>query len=939
MSTRPTNSCCGNEAGLVQKFIGTAYDVVKGVYDNLDEVNFIYDFLHKYGVLITIDSIDELKALPTDAKYTRVYSYSASMGYTYTDYLYVDGDTSGVKPNDPTATGSWIVVGTSSSGGSGTGGTGYIPWVYHQGSAVGGETSITVPTDTVGVPFIVVNGYMQYVGLGFTYDVATLTVTFSQPLEIGDEVVLLLTGTPAVPDNPNVSDWVIVNWLYNNGAAVGGESVINIPYTFESIPAVFKNGLRYYQGLATQSYAIDAANQRIILTEPLATNDRLIVQIGGEAEVFEISDRTLQEVARSSNVKDSETIMSSDTTQVLNGKKVVYDVVAQKAYGLPTLPTNVYISSVADGKLTYNPGGVVVDLLPLPESSQYIITAIAGIYAADNGASLIGTGDGSTVQEKLDLVKVVVNVRDKQFAGGAKGDWNETTQTGTDDTAAFQAAINYLASLPTERNAGTRVLSVPGGMYMTKGLTVPASFVFGFNMIGESRDSTIVYCNPTAPTTTPGLLSESEFVFIDNITLVGSAKSTLIDTGNYVTDLIKIALPDGRADCDLVCGEGTRLLNAANLITLYGRGLVFKGFAGFATNFLNIYCSPTQSWVPGSAINDFNTGMRHYHVDGCRFDQLSSLVTVTGTGTAIDYINGLRITNNDILGVGTLIQAPTATLRGLMINGNTLYDSGNANVVYCSGLVGGVVNNNIISKKVNLETVPTVVNDCLPRVVRADKSINGLSLSGNEFGAVRDTIVSCGLASSQVRITNNTFHQAFVLAGGTIFSGADCSGLFITGNNFTGASVNIQSWSNSVQTSVGYFKNNLANVKFTHPGNVYTPTVNKGGSAVTPSVATCYWKYDGYYCTARYAIVAPMGGAGGAINISTPMTPIAEFAALTSTVSGGGPVNYLAGGAPSALARVLTTSVVNIMSSTLTALAGTDFPTNISIEFEVKFRA
>ncbi|AGF88193.1 tail spike protein [Salmonella phage FSL SP-058] len=391
---RTTNSCCGNEAGLVEKFIGTAYDVVKTVYENLGELQFIYDFLNKYGVLIAVSSVQELQALPTTAKYTRVYTFSATAGYGYTDYLYVDGDVTGVIPNDPTATGSWIVVASSTNAGSGSGDGGYIPWVYAQGSALGGETTIVVPDGTIGVPFIIVNGYMNTVGKGFTFDVGTLTITLAQPLEVGDEVVLLLSGTPAVPDNPNISDWIVFNWLYNGGAAVGGEQVINIPYTFQSVPAIFKNGLRYHPGLSTQSYTIDAANQRILLTEPLVTNDRLVVQVGGESVTVVMTDRTIQEVARAANVKDEQVILSTNTTSFLNGKTVIFDEVAQHIYGLPTLPNNVYISTVSNGQLTYNPGSVTVDLVPVPNPQ---IEA----FKANTGAGLVGTLSGNSVQKEL----------------------------------------------------------------------------------------------------------------------------------------------------------------------------------------------------------------------------------------------------------------------------------------------------------------------------------------------------------------------------------------------------------------------------------------------------------------------------------------------------------------------------------------------------------
>lgn len=422
MAIRTVNSCCGNDGALVEHFIGTAYDVVKTVYDNLGILQYIYDFLNQHGVLVTVDSVDELKALNTDMKYARVYTYSTTAGYGYTDYLYVEGDTSGVIPNDTTATGSWIVVASSSTGG-GDGGNApaYIPYVYAQGSALGGETTIAVPSGTVGVPFIIIEGYMNTVGYGFTFDTTTLTVTLAQPLEVGDEVVLLLTGTPAVPDNPNISNWVTINWLYNGGYAVGGEQVIAIPYTFEAIPAIYKNGDRYYAGLADKSYTVDAANQRILLTEPLVTNDRLIVQIGGESTTFIMSDRTVQEVARSANVHENEVILSNNTTQYLNGMKVIYDVVAQKIYGLPTLPTNIYINSVSNGQLTYSPGNITVDLLPLPDSA----TSLENKLAEENGVSLIG---GSTlVVDTFADALLVSDVNSKQlvtrsyFSGSAGG--------------------------------------------------------------------------------------------------------------------------------------------------------------------------------------------------------------------------------------------------------------------------------------------------------------------------------------------------------------------------------------------------------------------------------------------------------------------------------------------------------------------------------------
>lgn len=410
-----TNPYCQNSSNdpMVDALLGNAYHVVRTVYCNLGNLKLIYDFLNQYGMVLGVQSEAELKALTTKAKYARIYGFSRAGDRQVTDYLYVEGDRTGIIPDDPEATGSWITVATTGSnggGGTSSGEGAYIPWVYSNGSATGGETTINVPDGTVGVPFIIINGDIQYVGRGFVFNVDSLSVTLAQPLEEGDEVVFLLTGVPAVPDNPNVSDWVQINWLYNNGAAVGGEQVIAIPYTFQSIPAVYKNGLRLYKGLTTESYTADPDNQRILLTEPLATNDRLIVQIGGEAQVLETSDHTLQEVARATNVKDSEVILSTDTVQTLNGKKVIYSISEQKAYGLPTLPTNVYIQSVANGKLTYNPGSVIVDLLPTPSDALTIHKDFRALLASPEGANYIGGdllsygADGTGVLSSSDAI-------------------------------------------------------------------------------------------------------------------------------------------------------------------------------------------------------------------------------------------------------------------------------------------------------------------------------------------------------------------------------------------------------------------------------------------------------------------------------------------------------------------------------------------------------
>lgn len=463
-----TNPYCHNSSNdpMVDALLGNAYHVVRTVYCNLGNLKLIYDFLNQYGMVLGVQSEAELKALTTKATFARIYDKTPAGDRQVTDYLYVEGDRTGVIPDDVTATGSWVKVATSNSGGSSGDGSkdgGYIPWIYNSGSANGGETTIRIPDETAGAPFMIVNGDWQTEGYDFEYDPVSFEVSFTTPLEPGDFVVVMRTGVPATPDNPNVSDWVTINWLYNQGAAVGGEQVIDIPYTFQSVPAVYKNGLRFYKSLPSDSYTIDSDNNRIILTEPLATNDRLIVQLGGEAKVLEVVDHTIQEVARAANVKDSEVILSTDTTQVLNGKKVIFSVNEQKSYGLPVLPTNVYIQSVVNDKLTYSPGGVIVDLLPVPSQVRDELSTYKEDLASDSGASKVGIKislPGAISRTLHERAEDSISVKDF----GAKGDGV------TDDSDAIQAALDACSNKLHGVITGRR-LNIPGGKYrVTKNL-------------------------------------------------------------------------------------------------------------------------------------------------------------------------------------------------------------------------------------------------------------------------------------------------------------------------------------------------------------------------------------------------------------------------------------------------------------------------------------
>lgn len=88
----------------------------------------------------------------------------------------------------------------------------------------------------------------------------------------------------------------------------------------------------------------------------------------------------------------------------MNGKKIVYSVSEQKSYGLPSLPSNIYISSVSNGQLTYNPGNITVTLLPTHQESN--TRELWRRLLAEAGLSLVAGSfeEGATVNSKTDAV-------------------------------------------------------------------------------------------------------------------------------------------------------------------------------------------------------------------------------------------------------------------------------------------------------------------------------------------------------------------------------------------------------------------------------------------------------------------------------------------------------------------------------------------------------
>lgn len=307
-----------------------------------------------------------------------------------------------------------------------------IPYTY---TATGGEKFISLPFYPV-TGIVTINGGMQVPLDNFEIDGNTLNLGCA--LSKGDVVFCLFDKILSPED-------------YKTGIriykfqAIGGETEFTPDYTSYGVQSLYIGG--EYKTPEIE-YSYDSTTGKVTLQTALTAGVWVVAEMSvKQPNISPLFDRSIQEIARSANVKDSEVILSTDTTQVLNGKTIVYDVSSQRIYGLPTLPPNVYISSVSGGVLTYNPGSVAVNLLPAPDSNVLVYDELA----KTTGAGLLGIMPYGTVQDVIQWVIPDV------FPGS----------TYTDK---LQAAINYAVT-------NKQLLVITGQHTIDYALTIPGNLV------------------------------------------------------------------------------------------------------------------------------------------------------------------------------------------------------------------------------------------------------------------------------------------------------------------------------------------------------------------------------------------------------------------------------------------------------------------------------
>ncbi|UGL60233.1 tail fibers protein [Salmonella phage vB_SenAc-pSC20] len=262
-----------------------------------------------------------------------------------------------------------------------------IPFTYK--SNVGGETFLSLPFYPVtGV--VTINGGMQ-VPLD-NFEIEGNTLNLGRALSKGDVVYCLFDKILSPEDTAK-------GIRIYKFQAVGGETEFTPDFTSYGVQSLYIGG--EYKTPEIE-YSYDSTTGKVSLQTALTAGVWVVAEMSvKQPNISPAFDRSIQEIARSANVKDSEVIVSTDTISLLDGKKVVYDIAAQTSYGLPTLPSNVYISSVGNGQLTYNPGSITVSLVEVPNSAAKLKSELN----TNIGSSMVRTSSGGTVEESLVKLK------------------------------------------------------------------------------------------------------------------------------------------------------------------------------------------------------------------------------------------------------------------------------------------------------------------------------------------------------------------------------------------------------------------------------------------------------------------------------------------------------------------------------------------------------
>lgn len=597
------------------------------------------------------------------------------------------------------------------------------------------------------------------------------------------------------------------------------------------------------------------------------------------------------------------------------------------------------------------------------------ISAMLAIENPKNGMRVfVYSLDGGTF--KFDATKVDINDGVVTFNGwgrvlngrainpymsGAKGNWDATNQVGDDDTLAFQKCINYLnAKYLSKREAGKRALNILNGSYRLGSLTIPNAGSWGFDWSGEGS-FTQIWVDPASN----GIIVETENTNFRNIVFNGKLKATYHSEADpSISEIFKFKLQSKAFDID------TKFIDcevhwARNFAKVSGRGFNWVGGGiGQTTGSLCVISCDSDLVVAGTdAYQQIETTMRHYVVSGARIDQLGFLFEIVGTHAVKDYINDIKVSGNDFIGLNRVIV-------GL--------DAGIVNPSLCNNFATGLSAITNVKNITNLQdfgnnwnklpkdTVDTAVT-AIPVLYNASDSIKGLSISGaTKASNISNNIILAGQATLAGQIIGAGNVEGIVINGAVFKHFSSGSALANVINN-KGTAKNITITGSQLQSDVSTRKRWIANPSnpesiviennitigsgFDNQRLSYTPTIyvdavaNPTGLTIVKSDASYYIKDNFVYVDFLIALSAQP--STGVFSFTLPnITPIVLEPPLSERISGFGKViqSYGITTEPSIEVWTTTGRATLRLHNTDFNLSTTTGPITVSGNFRYKFK-
>jgi len=353
-----------------------------------------------------------------------------------------------------------------------------------------------------------------------------------------------------------------------------------------------------------------------------------------------------------------------------------------------------------------------------------------GGTAPANAASITYTPAGAGAVDATVQAKLRESVSVKDF--GAVGDGV------TDDTAAFQAAVNYAAPI-------NLTVLVPSGVYI---ITTTIDCPQGTALYGASIERNALSYLKFNPAVDSNMFYIHDTNFsLSNLYIVDLTSGVRINTLFYAEN------DSNYEDIDMKLAASF-FIGFHYGVWIRGRGLNVQDcvFSAMRTCVrIQRLASPTYGPNPDQGLEG---GMRVYRVENCRFHGLGLSPIIVNNDTSKEFVNGIHF-------VGNYIDTPAMILQGSarnsLIASNTHLYGGTAILDIQGNFSDSVVSNNLFVGRPGGSNLSAL--DFYTNIITVAGTIANVVINGNMISKVTKDIFSFDSSATNVSITNNVLSE------------------------------------------------------------------------------------------------------------------------------------------------------------------------------------